>query len=99
MSEPPRSPSPSVASASGSVEVTGVLAVTAFSATMDFDSEWSVSQVANDLRCRLSDSAQQLFELDSPIGLCGLDVFKCRFYTIYSSRFVALSDSLYIHSR
>jgi len=69
--EPPRSPSPS-----NGQEVTGVLAVTAFSATLDFDPEWSVSQVANDLRGRLSDSAQQLFGLDSPLGLCGLDIFK-----------------------
>ena len=75
MSEPPTSPSPS----NGSVEVTGVLAVTTFSTTMDFDPEWTLSEVANELRSHLSDSAQQLFELDSPVGLCGLDIFKCRF--------------------
>ena len=66
-----------------SVEVTGVLAVTALSATLGFDSEWSVSQVADDLHSRLSNSAQQLFELDSPVGLCGLDIFKCRFCIIH----------------
>jgi hypothetical protein len=96
--EPPTSPSPS--SGCESVEVTGILAVTAFSATLGFDPEWSVSQVANDLRSRLSDSAQQLLELDSPVGLRGLDIFKCRFCTIYSSRLSCslLSDSPYIHS-
>jgi hypothetical protein len=71
--------SPSPPSGCESVEVTGVLAVTAFSATMGFDPEWSVSQVANNLRSHLSDSAQQLFELDSPVGLRGLDIFKCKF--------------------
>jgi len=35
-----------------------------------------VAQVANDLRSRLSDSAQQLFELDLPVGFLGLDIFK-----------------------
>ena len=79
--ELPTSPLPS--SGCESVEVTGVLAVTAFSATLDFDPEWSVAQVANDLRCRLSDSAQQLFELVSPVELVGLDTFKCRFCTIH----------------
>lgn len=82
--EPPASPSPS--SSSGSVEVTGVLAVTAFSATMDFDPEWTLSKVANNLRTHLSDGAQKLFELDSPVGLCGLDIFKCRFIAVHSSR-------------
>ena len=82
--ELPTSPSPS--SGCESVDVTGVLAVTAFSATVEFDPEWSVSQVANDLLSRLSDRAQQLFELDSPLGLRGLDIFKCRFCTIHSSR-------------
>ena len=79
------STSPSSSRTFESVEVTGVLAVTAFSATMDFDSDWSLSQVANDLHSRLADSAQQLFELDSPVGLCGLDIFKCRFCIIHSS--------------
>lgn len=82
--EPPTSPSPSIGCES--VEVTGVLAITAFSATLDFDPKWSVSQVANDLLSRLSDSTQQLFELDLPVDLRGLDIFKCRFCTIHSSR-------------
>ena len=90
MSEPPRSPSPSVAS--GSVEVTGVLAVTAFSATMEFDPKWTLSEVANDLHSHLSNSTQQLLDLDSPVGLRGLDIFKCKFYTVHSSRF-SRSDS------
>ena len=90
--DPPRSPSPS--SGCESVEVTGVLAVTAFSATMVFDPEWSVSQVANDLHGHLSNSAQQLLELYSPPGLRGFDIFKCRFYTIYSPR---LSQSAIHH--
>ena len=89
MSEPPRSPSPSVASASGSVEVTGVLAVTA---TMDSEPKWTLSKVANDLHSHLSDSAQQLLDLDSPVDLRGLDIFKCKFYTIHSSR-LSRSDS------
>jgi len=80
--EPPPSPSPS----NESVEVTGVLAVTAFSTTVDFDPEWSLSQVANDLRGRLSDNAQQLLELDSPLGLCGLDIFKCMCCTTHFDR-------------
>lgn len=82
--EPPASPSPS--NKCESVEVTGVLAVTAFSTTVDFDPEWSLSQVANDLRGRLSDNAQQLLELDSPLGLCGLDIFKCMCYTTHFDR-------------
>ena len=45
-----------------------------------------MSQVANDLHSRLSASAEQLFELYSPVGLRGLDIFKCRFCTIHSSR-------------
>jgi hypothetical protein len=52
-------------------------------ATLDFDPEWSVAQVANDLSCRLSNSAQRLLELDSPIDLVGLDTFMCRFCTIH----------------
>ena len=91
--EPPASPSPS--SGCGSVEVTGVLAVTSFSTTLDFDPEWSLSQVAHDLRGRLSDNAQQLFELDSPLGLCGLDIFKCLCYTMH---FGILSYSLTNHN-
>ncbi|KIM72917.1 hypothetical protein PILCRDRAFT_15717 [Piloderma croceum F 1598] len=72
--EPPASPS--LSNECEFVEVTGVLAVTAFSTTVDFDPEWSLSQIANDLRVRLSDNAQQLLKLDSPLGLCGLDIFK-----------------------
>jgi len=70
------SPSPSPSSKCETVEVTGVLAVTAFSATMDFDPDWSVSKVANNLHSYLSDSAQRLFDLKSPVGLQGLDIFK-----------------------
>lgn len=94
--EVPTSPSPSPSSASGceTVEVTGVLAVTAFSATMDFDPEWSVSKVANNLHSYLSDSAQRLFDLNSPVGLQGLDIFKCKFCKKHSS---GLSRSLTHH--
>jgi hypothetical protein len=91
-SELPTSPSPS--SGCESVEVTGVLAVTAFSTTMGFDPVWSVSQVATGLHSHLSDSAQQLLELDSPVGLQGFDIFKCKFCTIHSSR---LSHSVTHH--
>lgn len=93
--ELPTSPSPS--SGCESVEVTGVLAVTAFSVTVDYDPEWSVSEVANDLHSRLSDSAQQLFDLDSPLGLRGLDIFKCKFCTIHSSR-LSRSVTHYIYT-
>jgi hypothetical protein len=45
-----------------------------------------LSHVANDLRGRLSDNAQQLLELDSPLGLCGLDIFKCMCCTTHFDR-------------
>ena len=93
-SEVPTSPSPSPSSGCEAVEVTGVLAVTAFSATKDFDPEWSVSKVAHDLHSHLSDSAQRLFDLNSPVGLRGLDIYKCKFCTNHSSR---LSCSLTYH--
>lgn len=84
-SEPPTSPSPSSGCAIESVEVTGVLDVTGSSQTFDFDPKWSLSEVASDLRTCLADSTQKLFELDSPVGLVGLDIFKCRFCSIHSS--------------
>jgi hypothetical protein len=84
--EPPTSPPPSSEDDELEVQVTGVLAVTAFSVTMCFDPEWSMSLVVENLHSQLSDSAKKLFELDSPVSACGLDIFKCRFCTIHSSR-------------
>jgi hypothetical protein len=73
--DPPGSPSPP--SEDGFVEVTGVLFNTAFSGTFDFAPEWSLSQIAHNLHGRISENAQQVFELASPLGLRGMDVFKC----------------------
>jgi hypothetical protein len=73
--DPPDSPTPP--SDDGFVEVTGVLFNTAFSGTFDFASESSLSQIAHDLHGRISQNTQQLFGLASPLGLRGMDIFKC----------------------
>jgi hypothetical protein len=82
--EPPASPFPS--NGCEAVEVTGVLAITAFSTRVDFDPEWSLTQVANDLCGRLSDNTQQLLKLNLPLGLCELNIFKCMCCTAYFDR-------------
>jgi hypothetical protein len=58
------------------VEVTGIHAITTFSTTIEFDPEWTVSQVASYLHSNLSDSAQQLFELALPVNILGFSVFN-----------------------
>jgi hypothetical protein len=78
--ELPTRPSPS--SGCESVEVTGIHAITTFSTTIEFDPDWTVSQVASYLHSHLSYSAERLFELDSPVDMLGLSIFNCRFYTI-----------------